>query len=272
MMKMKCKLRRFFNMIEVSLALGVTAVGVLGAVTILPIALKTTNSTTYGAYLSDAANMIFMGLDDFLNEECYAIGYATEHENGVSAERLQDIYKDRREAFSDIFKTNKDGALNLNEGLEISAATSSGVFIGHTKKDNHGLIAFYPESPTKAVNLPDKYTDALPADIGRPLFAARYRIVVTELENDSEFKMDGLRQLVEAQTEQTTIDLLDRNGAVKDTITIPGARVAGTKRYEPTNTEKKLMKRIYVEFSWPYNAAYKSRNKKTFIKEYYMVD
>lgn len=291
-MKMKLKLKRFFNLIEVSLAMGVTAVGILGAITILPIALKTTAATSYSAYLSDASNMIFAGIDNFLNEECYTLDYAEAHKGNVTAEKLQEIYIKRRKSFKEIFQTNVSGSINLNAGLDFSnsATSSSGVYVVLEKKsrgngkgyffdpdggdinDNHGLIAFYPESHTKAIVLPETYTERFTADIGRPLFAARYRIIVTDLENDSEFKMDGLRVLEEALTEDTLIDIYDRTGKLTGTAKIPGIRVAGTKRYKPTDEEKKLMKRVYVEFSWPYNAEYRSRSKKTFVKEYYMVD
>lgn len=293
-MKMKLKLKRFFNLIEVSLAMGVTAVGILGAITILPIALKTTAATSYSAYLSDASNMIFAGIDNFLNEECYTLDYEEAHKGDVSAEKLQEIYIKRRKSFKEIFQNNISGSINLNAGLDFSnsATSSSGVYVvlekqksgngkgsftnldseGEGIRFNHGLIAFYPESYSKTITLPETYTERFTADIGRPLFAARYRIIVTDLENDSEFKMDGLRVLEEALTEDTLIDLYDRTGKPTGTAKIPGIRVAGTKRYKPTDEEKKLMKRVYVEFSWPYNAEYRSRSKKTFVKEYYMVD
>ena len=293
-MKMKLKLKRFFNLIEVSLAMGVTAVGILGAITILPIALKTTAATSYSAYLSDASNMIFAGIDNFLNEECYTLDYEEAHKGDVTAEKLQEIYIKRRKSFKEIFQTNVSGSINLNAGLDFSnsATSSSGVYVVLEKKskgdgkgyffdpdggdinDNHGLIAFYPESHSKAIVLPETYTERFTADIGRPLFAARYRIIVTDLENDSEFKMDGLRVLEVAETKDTLIDIYDRTGKKTGTATIPGTRVAGTtkQRYRPTEEENKLMKRVYVEFSWPYNAEYRSRSKKTFVKEYYMVD
>lgn len=214
-MKMKLKLKRFFNLIEVSLAMGVTAVGILGAITILPIALKTTAATSYSAYLSDASNMIFAGIDNFLNEECYTLDYEEAHEGDVTAEKLQEIYTKRRRSFKEIFPDNVSGSINLNTGLDFSnsATSSSGVYVvlekqktGHGKDSftilgdeeihfNHGLIAFYPESYSKTITLPETYTERFTADIGRPLFAARYRIIVTDLENDSEFKMDGLRVL-----------------------------------------------------------------------------
>lgn len=274
-MKMKHCMRRFFNMIEVSLAMGVTAVGVLGAVTILPIALKTTNSTTYNAYLSDAANMVFMGIDEFLNEECYYIKYEDEHKSGATAEDIQKVNEERREAFSEIFDTNMEAAKILNEelGKRIISGTSTGVHVIHEIKDDHGFFAFYPEDPNLgAISLPDKYSDRLEGDIGRPIFSARYRIVVTELENDADNKMDGLRRLVEVQTEMTTKEWVDPRTGKKQKVTVPGARVAGTQRCDLDEEEKKLMKRIYIEFSWPVQAEYKSRNKETFVKEYYMVD
>ena len=308
-MKMKLKLKRFFNLIEVSLAMGVTAVGILGAITILPIALKTTAATSYSAYLSDASNMIFAGIDNFLNEECYTLDYEEAHKGDVTAEKLQEIYTKRRRSFKDIFPDNVSGSINLNAGLDFSnsATSSSGVYVVLEKRskgdgkgnffdpdggdinDNHGLIAFYPESYSKTITLPETYTERFPADIGRPLFVARYRIIVTDLENDSEFKMDGLRGLEEAETEKTIIDIYDRTGKKTETATIEGIRVARTRRFlylndkieldenekkekERRNEENKLMKRVYVEFSWPYNAEYKSRSKKTFVKEYYMVD
>lgn len=274
-MKKKCRMRRFFNMIEVSLALGVTAVGVLGAIAILPIALKTTSATTYSAYLSDAANMVFMGIDDCLNEKCYALGYETEHKDGVSAKELQDVYEERRKEFSKIFEKNVDAAVNLNRDMKkiTESPDSKGVYIVHEKKDNHGLIAFYPDTPeTTSISLPD-YKDSFTDDIGRPLFAARYRIVVTDLENDNEFKLDAFRQLVEVQRDMTTKEWTDPRTGKTQKITVPGARVAGTKRYKFTSDdEKKLMKRVYVEFSWPVTAEYVSRTKKTFVKEYYMTD
>ena len=242
-MKMKLKLKRFFNLIEVSLAMGVTAVGILGAITILPIALKTTAATSYSAYLSDASNMIFAGIDNFLNEECYTLDYEEAHKGDVTAEKLQEIYTKRRESFKDIFPDNVSGSINLNAGLDFSnsATSSSGVYVvlekqkrgngkGKQEKEddsaieggflfNHGLIAFYPESYSKTITLPETYTEKFMADIGRPLFAARYRIIVTDLENDSEFKMDGLRVLEAALTEKTIIDIYDRTGKKTETAT-----------------------------------------------------
>ena len=276
-MKTKYSLRHFFNMIEVSLALGVTAVGVLGAVAILPVALKTTSSATYSAYLADASNMVFMGIDDCLNEECYSFDYEKEHKAGVSAEDLAKIYQERRKKFGDIFypgKSNERAAEELNSRLKISTPPDSkGVYIVHKTKDNHGLIAFYPvERESTSISLPDEYTERLATDIGRPLFSARYRIVVTDLENDNEFKLDAFRQLVEVQTEKTTQEWVDPRTGKKQKITVPGARVAGTKRYKLSEDEKKLMKRVYIEFSWPITAEYVSRTKKTFVREYYMTD
>ena len=272
-MKKKCRMRHFFNMIEVSLALGVTAVGVLGAVAILPIALKTTSSATYSAYLSDAASMVFMGLDDFLNEECHSLGYQDAQKSGITSDELEKIYQRRRDAFSDIFETNVKAGKNLNDGLKITQpADSKGVYVVHVKKDNHGLIAFYPDTPEQtSFSIPD-YIDEFPDDIGRPLFAAKYRIVVTDLENDNEFKLDGFRQLVEVQTEKTTVKVVDPRTKKTVSATLPGDRVAGTKRYKLSEDEKKLMKRVYIEFSWPITAEYKSRTKKTFVREYYMTD
>ena len=274
-MKTKYSLRHFFNMIEVSLALGVTAVGVLGAVAILPVALKTTSSATYSAYLSDAASMTFMSLDDLLNEKCYTLDYEKEHKDGVSAKELQDVYEERRNEFSKIFEKNVDAAVNLNRDMKKITAPPDrkGVYIVHERKDNHGLIAFYPAEPeSTSITLPDEYTEKLETDIGRPLFAARYRIVVTDLENDNEFKLDAFRQLVEVQTEKTTKEWTDPRTGQKQKIVVSGARVAGTKRYKLSEDEKKLMKRVYIEFSWPINAAYHARTKKTFVREYYMTD
>lgn len=273
-MKTKRYLKRFFNMIEISLALGVTSVGVLGAVTILPIALKTSSATTYNAYLSDAANMVFMGLDEYLNETCYALDYEKEHTPGISAEDLQDIYKDRREAFRDIFPSNTDGAVTLNNGLKkrLKSGSSTGVQVLHKTQKNHGLIAFYSSTPPSPGDLPEDFTEFYSENIGRPIFAARYRIVVTDLENDSQYKMDGLRKLVEVQTEMTTLEWVDSRTGKKEKISVPGARVAGTQRCNLTDDEKKIMKRVYIEFSWPAHAEYKARTKKTFVKEIYMLD
>lgn len=319
-MKMKLKMKRFFNLIEVSLAMGVTAVGILGAVTILPIALKTTSSTTYSAYLSDASNMIFAGIDNFLNEECYLYGYEAEHKSDVTTEKLQEIYTARQNKFSRIFPDNISGSINLNAGLEIpsDSTSNSGVHVvlvkqtkgngtgeqtpdsnKHSLQYNHGLIAFYPKSTSASdIKVPPEYYQcygssqceklrkdkACPATtnkIGRPLFVARYRIIVTGLENDSEFKMDGLRVLVSATTDQSIGSTGEWND--QDSTIVEGLRVAATKRFlnldeldreerNRRNEKDKRMKRVYVEFSWPYNAHYESRNKKTFVKEYYLVD
>lgn len=277
-MKTKHYLRHFFNMIEVSLALGVTAVGVLGAITILPIALKTTNSTTYAAYLSDAANMVFMGIDDHLNEACYHLDYDKEHKSDIAADDMQKINQKRKEAFAEFFKTNEDGAKNLNKELEIKSGSSTGVHIIHAKVGNHGIIAFYPEDPGVSIAVPDDYTAAFPNDIGAPLFATRYRIVVTNLENDEEYKSDGLRKLVEVNTEPVRIQWRDERTGKEGVTDVAGARVAGAKRFTEDLTKEeleeanKLMKRVYVEFSWPVNAEYKARSRKTFIKEYYMAE
>lgn len=302
-MKMKLKMKRFFNLIEVSLAMGVTAVGILGAVTILPIALKTTSSTTYSAYLSDASNMIFAGIDNFLNEECYLHRYQDEHRSDVTAQELQEIDEARSEKFRNIFavENNDKAANNLNAGLEIphditsskSDRTGVHVVLVKAENDNHGLIAFYSSNPpsSSAIELPK--TDPaspinpyeLPMDpdkdkVGHPVFAARYRIVVTDLEDDNNFKMDGLRQLVEVQTEKITFHTTGRDGQDLKPIDLPGIRVPGTRRFmnfaglkseEQSRRREKnqLMKRVYIEFSWPYRTNYERRNKKTFIKEYY---
>ncbi len=274
MMKTKYRLRHFFNMIEVSLALGVTAVGVLGAVTVLPVALKTTNTAVYSAYLSDAANMVFMGLDRYLNENCYNIDYEKEHKTGTTAAELEKIYQERRQKFADIFypnEKNAEAAKRLNDVLDVTQSGGEGVHILHQKQDNYGLIAFYPETPKAFVTLED-YSGSFLSNIGRPLFAVMYRIVVTDLETDEEYYIDGFRQLVEVKTPPVTKKWTDPRTGETHTVSVPGARAAGTKRYSLTGNEKKLMKRVYVEFSWPVNAAYENRTKKTFIREYYMTD
>lgn len=284
-------------MIEVSLALGITAVGVLGAVAILPIALKTTNDTTYSTYLSDAANMVFMGIDNYLNEECYFIDYADEHKAGITMEKLAEIYKKRRTEFADIFETNKGGAINLNKNLSFSSSSGTGVRVKHWicggSDSNHGIIAFYTTNDLLPDNDPASkfgsidYKDALVVensdgvseqiDYGNPVFVVRYRIVVTNLENDALYKMDGLREFHEVET-PTTIRI-DTDPLTGNTIEreVAGARVAGPFRLEyGSNDEEKeankLMKRVYLEFSWPASATYAARSKKTFVKEVYMVD
>lgn len=67
-MKRFHKARRFFNLVEVTLALGVTAMGVVGAMTILPFAMRTTQQTARDTYLCDAADMIFTEIDRVLKE------------------------------------------------------------------------------------------------------------------------------------------------------------------------------------------------------------
>lgn len=296
-MKMKLKMKRFFNLIEVSLAMGVTAVGILGAVTILPVALKTASAATYNAYLTDASNMIFAGIDDFLNEKCYLHRYEDEHKSDVTTEELQEIDDERSKRFADIFDGKSTAASRLNQGLTISrnATTDVGVRVELVKSDsNHGLIAFYSTAIPSNIEIPEEYTESfkeafgqiidgnsiIKDNVGRPLFAARYRIVVTDLEDDSKFKLDGLRPLEEVQTEDVTFPVYDRNGHLIKTEKIPGVRVPGTRRFmnldELSNEEQarrreknKLMKRVYIEFSWPYRAKYGARSKRTFIKEYY---
>jgi len=68
-MKRFRKIRRFFNLVEVSLALGVAAVGVVGAMTILPYAMRTTQQTMNDTYLCDVAEMIFTEIDRVLEAQ-----------------------------------------------------------------------------------------------------------------------------------------------------------------------------------------------------------
>lgn len=55
-------------MIEVTLAIGVTAIGVVGVMAVLPYALKTTQYTSRETYLSTAANLIFAAVDQAVQE------------------------------------------------------------------------------------------------------------------------------------------------------------------------------------------------------------
>lgn len=43
-------LKRFFNLVEVSLAIAVSSIGVVGVLGVLPFAMKTTRATTRDSY------------------------------------------------------------------------------------------------------------------------------------------------------------------------------------------------------------------------------
>ena len=174
---------------------------------------------------------------------------------------------------------NEKAAVYLNEEMKISsgAGNSTGVYVlpEAVRGANHGIIALYPDSRQAPGSLtaPDSdYTQNYSARINKPLFSARYRIVVTNLENDNEYKLDGLRKMVDVETKETVLVSIDPRTGKKIEQKIPGVRVAGAQRCDLTNNEKKLMKRVYIELSWPVTAKYASRTKKTFIREYYMVD
>ena len=149
-MKKIWKITRFFNLIEVSLALGVTAVGVMGAIAILPIAMKTSSSTTYSSYLSDATGMIFMEIDNILNENCYYYKYDEEQKNLDDPAKLSEIQEERKEQFADIMGDNEKAAVYLNEEMKISSGSgnSTGVYVLQeaVRGANHGISAFYPDS------------------------------------------------------------------------------------------------------------------------------
>lgn len=65
-MKMK---RKYFNMIEVVLALGVIALGVVGIMGILPVAINSSKAAVGDSYAADVANTFFSHIETALKAE-----------------------------------------------------------------------------------------------------------------------------------------------------------------------------------------------------------
>lgn len=263
-MKRFHRVRRFFNLVEVTLALGVTAMGVVGAMTILPFAMRTTQQTARDTYLCDAANMIFTEIDRVLAEKQKGKS-ETPPSSGGKAEK--------REIFERLMETNNEKeAANLNDllDLEDSDLGGNGYTVVHTKPAvaaGFGMLSFYQNESDKKTTweLGTSYEKALrysglSANSAPPIFQVMYRIRITSIAVDDAFKRDYLHKFT---SEQGTAS----NGK-KYTAAVPEA-YSGTIDNNPKVDWDKMYRRVYLEFSWPATSELNSRSTRTFIREYY---
>lgn len=268
-MKRFHRVRRFFNLVEVTLALGVTAMGVVGAMTILPFAMRTTQQTARDTYLCDAANMIFTEIDRVLAEKQKGKS-ETPPSSGGKAEK-REIFERLMETLSD--QSHDKEAANLNEllDLEDSDLGGNGYTVVHTKPSvaaGFGMLSFYQnESDKRSWKLPVTYdgflTDdlsGLSANSAPPIFQVMYRIRITSIAVDNDFKRDYLHKFT---SEQGTAS----NGK-KYTAAVPEA-YSGPIDNNPKVDWDKMYRRVYLEFSWPATSGLSGRSTRTFVREYY---
>ena len=259
-MKRFHKARRFFNLVEVTLALGVTAMGVVGAMTILPFAMRTTQQTARDTYLCDAADMIFTEIDRVLKESQKGKS-ETSTSSGVKPEKQQ------------IFENLMNDPRELNNllDLEDSDLGENGYAVVHTKpqgatNEGFGLLSFYQKESDRRMTwvLGTNYSasldkSGLSTDSTPPIFQVMYRIRITSIAEDQDTRRDYLHKFTSQQGTAS-------NGK-RYTMAIP-------KAYEKTTAEfnvdkQRLYRRVYLEFSWPATSNLTSRSARTFIREYY---
>lgn len=283
--------KRFFNMIEVCLALGVMAVGVIGAVAILPGAMKTSQIASNDVYIADAVNMIFSQIDQEVTR------IQLKYDNDETAKDSEDPYAD----FENLFSTKNDaGYDNVCEGIWSNDVFKEGLLfttkLSGVSDDGHTIQAYFNPDDQVSVGIisfyqvPDGMTVQEPSFKSRvtykdgasnvkqyglqPFFRAMVRIYSTPIAHDpkasgNEKKSDAIRQISRKDAEWVTADYEVDGKPMKGIFKIESTEAEAISM---TDREEKHWRRVYVEFSYPVNLPISRRTKKMFIKEYYLMD
>lgn len=234
-------------MVEVGLALGVAAIGVVGVMAILPFALKTTQNSSREAYLGDAASFIFSRIDAKIQKDV-----SDQTDDSVKLTNFQAIFNS---------SSSTDGDFDLTQLYNEIKTDGAGII----KIDTSGVnktIAFYSSKE----------------QTGQPEFEAVYKIKAYEIKD--------LKLFVDGKTPNTPVSKFE-NGkwvyTIEEGVKVPQPveiAASGSANYtDPENENNKLTVnstspektwvRVYLELSWPKALVETARQKRTFVKEYF---
>ncbi len=275
-----------FSMVEVTLAMGVAAIGVIGAMALLPVALNSTSNSTSNTYLSDAATSIFAVIDAEV-QQCKKNGTDEDFIKLFSTDDLGSGY----ETSVDAEYLNKQIIETLNKKNESDdALTAMRIW---TDSKSGGMLCFFEKS--KGDLLPDnleanqedktssekiRYFKApqpitlhgsKAEDMNIPYFRVCYNIQVTKIANHKgdEDYYDSIKRFDNGRMVPQITYTYDENSNELKREVLPGAMNLLPHRVEMTDEEEERCCRVYVEFSWPADRRYELRQKKYFVKEYY---
>lgn len=322
-MKLKISKIRFFNMIEVCLALGVMAVGVIGAVAILPSAMKTSEIASNDLYIADAVNMLFAQIDqeaariqlqydedyrkigEKYDAEIDAAGGDTEKQQELAEKKIEEQKKFMEEAYSDfenlfasstqhgydnvctgiwsgdtfkrgtLFTSSVDGASGDASEVQVRFQPLGGSYLG--------IVSLYHIPEGRTVNEPTfpsdtSYVDGLSSSVKQsgvqPFFRAMVRIYSTPVAHDPENgsesnKSDMIREIKRQPAEWEVVDYEVDGKPQKGLFKLQSTKAEAISM---TSREEAHWRRVYMEISYPVNVPIARRTKKTFIKEYYLMD
>lgn len=305
-MKLKRKLKRFFNLVEVSLALGVTAVGVVGVMTILPYALKTAQTTSFDTYLADSAALLFAEMDrlvqqpvllkkierngvlsnndkaDLMNEFCAVLrskGNGDSEEDRLLAEDVlkNDLFlRGRKDSNGDPIDLDELKPY-MGEDLYCLYGSVEGGCIS-INGDRNKLLFFKKTTYKKDSE-----------EISPPVAIVGFRIFVTPVEIDLADRFDAIKAYGSGGVQnKETIGYDSHGNQIRFNREIPMGvvpydytqskgntftdKIKFSDGSEAPRSEKELWRRVYVELSWPGYLPYGRRTKKFFVKEYYYTD
>ncbi len=298
-MKHTEKIKRYFNLIEVSLALGVTALGVTGVMTVLPYAMKSASNASNETYLASAANMIFAEINRSITED--RLEKLKNSSTGVLSEddleELADIFVEKlgsddngrkvniTDKFSGVSATSENG-IGWQDGEDFSDAAG---YMKYTHSDDTAVVRFY----TKGYG-------------GREIKQAEFnvRIFSTPIDVDEYAYTDSIRGYEQASSELVNKKVIDPATGQPKMIKfrVPGGvkarrypalssghasnnedmteveKNAEKQEQEKYEVEKKFWRRVYVELSWPVGKEsvnddnIKFKTKKYFVQEFYFTD
>lgn len=288
--------KRFFNMVEVTMALGVTAVGVAGVMTVLPTAMRTNQTATRNAYLADMANIIFSEIDVKAQE------LQKKHDDATSDAERETVENEFAKTF-DTGYSLLHTYLNLEQLLSTTEYSDSdggatGVLLKCDKlmrcsNDGAiGVIRFFlsPDDMNDASNLNFTEEKGITSNIGRPVFCSLFRVFVTDVVNDGQshvntdgsdagvYRQDAIKYFVPGADRVVPQIQVDPETGRKKLVQTALPKEVVAHNYDMDSSDshlakngKSLWRRVYIEMSWPATQEKKRRQKYYFVKEYYLL-
>ncbi len=261
-MKHTQRIKRYFNLIEVSLALGVTALGVAGVMTLLPYAIKSSQKATNDTYLASAASMVFSGIEQKIADIRRESG---SDKSTASAKFAALLYNS--DAKVDGILGDAKNITNIGEMADVFDDISN---------DAAGEIEFEDDGDGKAIIF-----RAPGAKVDQAKFGIR--VISTDVYIDKIAHTDAIRKYIGGDKRKEPQEILNLSTGKMETkiVDIPGALTA--RRYpsdsykdeenDYNNKQRKYWRRVYVELSWPTQLKdMDKRTKKYFVREYYFPD
>ena len=297
-MKLKRKLKRFFNLVEVSLALGVTAVGVVGVMTILPYALKTAQTTSFDTYLADSAALLFAEMDRLVQQP--VLLKKIERNGVLSNQDKEDLMNE----FCAVLKSEGDGDSEEDRLLDEDVLKNDLFLKGRTDRTQLEKLKSYMKEDLYCLYDSDEggcisingdrnkllfFKETPDNEISPPVAIVGFRIFVTPVEIDLADRFDAIKAYGSGGVQnKETIGYDSHGNQIRFNREIPMGVVPYDYTQSEGNTftdkikfsdgstaprsEKELWRRVYVELSWPGYLPYDRRTKKFFVKEYYYTD